>query len=385
MARIRHYLLAFALAPATVFAADRWQVMTGDFKTRPMMVDRIDDQNVITDNQEDADRVSLDTFVQATRSVKIDQPNGLVLCLAGGDRLIGQPRKLDGQSLVWFAAGVGEVRVPIEQALGILRDKAADPRLDAERGEDVMLLLNGDTVRGIVTAFAERSITITPTGGDAIEVPVDSIRELLLATPPQGRGDRTSAAFTLRLTTGSVLSCQSLALEDEKITVNVAGGAKASLPTSIVASIEHTAGPVAWLSTRTPSEVVYTPYFTGDFTPKMDKTVTGEPIRLGNQLIQRGIGMHSRTRMTFPVSEGDKSFRTRYAIDPALGYANVDVRVLIDGKMIHENKGFKAGDLSPVVEADLAGAKSITLEVDYGQGYDIQDRLTWIEPAILRQ
>ena len=89
--------------------------------------------------------------------------------------------------------------------------------------------------------------------------------------------------------------------------------------------------------------------------------------------------------MSFPVQAGDKSFRTRYAIDPSLGYANVDVRVFVDDKMIHENKGFKAGDLSPVVEVDLSGTKSLALEVDYGQGYDIQDRLTWVEPAILRK
>lgn len=381
---IRRLLFTLAFLPSTVYAADRWQVLTGDFKTRPLTIQKIDQKNVIADEQ-DSQPLPIERFVQASRAMKIDEPTGMVLCLAGGDRLIGQPRQLDGATLVWFAAGIGEVRVPIERAVGILRDKASDPRLDADRGEDVMLLLNGDTVRGIVTALAERSVSITPTGGDAIDVPLDNIRELLMATPPQGRGQVEPPAYMLRLASGSVLSCESLTLDDDKLNITVAGGAKASLPTSVVASIEHTAGPVVWLSTRTPSEVVYTPYFTGDFTPKMDKTVTGEPIRLGNQVIQRGIGMHSKTRMTFALQPEDRSFRTRYAIDPALGYANVDVRVFVDGKSVHENKGFKAGDLSPVVEVDLKNAKSLTLEVDYGQGYDIQDRLTWIEPAILRK
>ena len=44
----------------------------------------------------------------------------------------------------------------------------------------------------------------------------------------------------------------------------------------------------------------------------------------------------------------------------------------------------RAAMLSPAVVLDLAGAKTLTLEVDYGENYDVQDRFNWIEPALLR-
>ncbi len=373
--------LAVLLA-APAFAAERWTVTTSDFKSAPVMIQSIDDKQ-LSDAGKQA--IPLASFVQASRPIKVESPRGLVLCVAGGDRLIGQPLRIDGASLVWFAAGIGEVAVPIEKALGILRDKTSLPSLLDTRGEDEIHMLNGDVVRGIVTAVAERSITITPTGGAAVEVPADGIRELLFAAPPQGRGEIRSPRFTLRLATGSVLSGDALALEGDKLTFAVAGGGQASVPATLVASVEHTGGPVAWLSTRAPAESVYTPFFEGEFTPQFDRTVAGEPIRFNGQVVQRGIGMHSRTRMSWAVEPGDKTFRSRFQIDPSLGYADVDVRVLIDGKVVHETLGFKAGTASPVVEVDLSGAKVLTLEVDYGQGYDVHDRVTWIEPAILRE
>jgi hypothetical protein len=372
--------LLACLTPAA-FGADRWFLTTGDFKSEPLIVAKIDDKEVAGPDQA---RIPLNTVVQLTRVVKIEPPVGLVLCVAGGDRLVGQPLRIDGADLVWFAAGVGEVAIPIERAKGILRDRTTTIDLDAQRGSDEIYLLNGDSVKGIITAASEKSVSITPPGGNAVEVPLENVRDILMATPPQGRAEAKPMAFLLRLANSAVVSADALRLNDEKIDFIASGNRKASVPTSFVAAIEHNAGPIAWLSAREPAETVYTPFFEGRFTPLMDRTVTGAPIRFGNQNIQRGIGMHSKTRMTFNLQPGDKNFRSRYAIDPILGYANVDVRVYLDDKVMHETKGFKAGDVSPLVDLPLKGAKTLTLEVDYGAGYDIQDRLNWIEPAILR-
>jgi hypothetical protein len=38
-----------------------------------------------------------------------------------------------------------------------------------------------------------------------------------------------------------------------------------------------------------------------------------------------------------------------------------------------------------VVSLDVRGHKRMTLEVDYGENYDVQDRLIWIQPALLRR
>ncbi|MBC7784888.1 MAG: NPCBM/NEW2 domain-containing protein [Burkholderiales bacterium] len=369
--------------------AEEWTITTNDFESQSLTIKSIDAKSLTGRSTVGANIVlPAASLLQLHRAARIESPKGFVLCIAGGDRWPGRPVRIDGTDIVWSQQDVGEMRIPLERALGAVQAITPQEKLDSQRGEDELLLTNGDVVNGIVTGVNEKSVTITPAGAQAVEVPIDSIRELLFASPPQGRPKSKPPEFTVRFTNGGVLSADSIAWRDNSVIVQIAGanaGKSVELGQRSVAAIERSGGRVAWLSSRVPTGVSYTPFFQGNFAPRMDRTVTGGPIRFGKNIYQRGIGMHSRTRMTWTIEPGDASFRTRYAIDPQLSYADVDVRVYVDEKIIHETKGFKAAALSPVVTADLAGAKTITLEVDYGQNYDVQDRLDWIEPAIIRK
>jgi hypothetical protein len=152
----------------------------------------------------------------------------------------------------------------------------------------------------------------------------------------------------------------------------------------MVNSIEQTNGPVVWLSTRTPVETVQTPYLEAPWPTRMDRAPNGGPIRFGSRIYQRGIGVHSYSRLTFAIDPAFKAFRTQYAIDGDWPLADVTVRIKVDDKVVHERADFHAGVLADAVVIDeLAGHSQITLEVDYGQNYDVQDRFNWIEPAFL--
>ena len=39
---------------------------------------------------------------------------------------------------------------------------------------------------------------------------------------------------------------------------------------------------------------------------------------------------------------------------------------------------------APVILVPLNNAKLLTLEVDFGGNYNVQDRLNWIEPALVK-
>src|SRR5204863_9220411 len=96
------------------------------------------------------------------------------------------------------------------------------------------------------------------------------------------------------------------------------------------------------------------------------------------------IGVHSYSRLVFPIDPTCKSFRTQYAIDGDQPWADVTVRVKLDDRVAYEKLHVTSNATSDVVKVDLNGAKRLTLEVDYGENYDVQDRLNWIEPALLR-
>ena len=133
------------------------------------------------------------------------------------------------------------------------------------------------------------------------------------------------------------------------------------------------------------------PYLGSDqkYPARMDANVRGEPIRFKDRVYARGIGVHSYSRLSFPLDgKTYAAFRTRYAIDPPpdvnQSVVDVTVRVKVDNKVVHEQAHVRTGTLSPVVTLDVAGARLLTLEVDYGDHLDSGDHLDWIEPALLK-
>jgi hypothetical protein len=327
----------------------------------------------------------LDDVVQLQRDLKVNSPPGFVLCTVGGGRLVGQQRNLEGSTLNWFVTGVGEVAVPVDQVLGILRNQTLDDALTAVRNDDEIRLQNGDAVRGTVTAADEKTFTIVPTTGDPVTLTSDVIARVLIAAPAQGRPANPTPKFVVRLADGTVLPCTAVAIANDTLQIAPVGAEVRGIPIGQVVAIEHTGGPVRWLADRTPTLAVYTPFFGGTYTHRLNRSVTGGPIRVAGKTYDHGIGVHSYSKLTYAVEPGDREFRTQYAIEDALPYADVDVRIYVDDKLVHEQKSFRTGTLSPTIETDLRGAKSLTLEVDYGNGYDVQDRLNWINPAINRE
>jgi hypothetical protein len=88
--------------------------------------------------------------------------------------------------------------------------------------------------------------------------------------------------------------------------------------------------------------------------------------------------------LSWPIDPSVLAFRTQYAIDGDQPYADATIRIKLDGKVVHELQSLRSGVVSPVIELETHGARTITLEVDYGANADVQDRINWIEPALLR-
>jgi hypothetical protein len=119
---------------------------------------------------------------------------------------------------------------------------------------------------------------------------------------------------------------------------------------------------------------------------RTDADVAGQPFVVGGRTFQRGIGVHSYSRLAYPLDGTFKAFRTRYGINDSLARADVTVRIKLGERVVHEAKNVRPGAASPVVVVDLPpDAKELVLEVDYGEGIDVEDRLNWLEPALLRE
>lgn len=379
-----------------ITSAQDWTLSTADFRTESVKLRAIDGQgvHVVSAEREKPSVVPLEAFVQIDRSLPAGgRPAKFSLNLRSGDRVGGEPVKVEGDRLTWRNPAVGELVVPLSQVASLAR--AGRTPDTAASAEDVVLLSNGDSVRGIVTAMSSEDVHVKATGGgdEPLAVPLDSVVSIRFANtggsnPVAGPADK---AFRVRLDDGSSIVGTKLTLEDEKLSLVVDGGEPRLLNLANVAGIEQVNGPVSWLTSRRPSEDVQVPFVGEPGEPsawpmRLDTDVAGQPLVVAGRQFKRGIGVHAYSRLVYPLDGTYKAFRTRYGINDSLVRADVTVRVRVGDTIVHEMKNVKPGALSPVVVVDLpADAKQLVLEVDYGEGIDVEDRLNWLEPALLRE
>jgi hypothetical protein len=389
------------LSSLTARAADEWVLTTADFRSDRVTLRGIDERGVTVVPVASAAggqgrQVGFDRMLQLERiggAKPVPTSSArFVLVLQGDERIAGEPKALEGETLVWTSPSLGEIKLPLARVRAMAQPKQLDALASADRAgatEDVITLVNGDTVRGIIAAIDGSTISVQSAGGDKVDVPLGSVSHVQLAKVAGAQNANPSASaqrgFRVTLADSTTISAPSLSMRGQQLSLRLDDGAARSVPVATVTSIEQVNGPVVWLSLLPPSENVQTPFLKYSAPAQMNRTTDGEPIRFGDHAYARGIGVHAYSRLTWPIDPAYRAFRTQYAIDGQLPYANVTVRIKLDDHVAHEQKDFRAGTLSPVVMLDTKGAKTITLEVDMGETYDVQDRFNWIEPALLKE
>ena len=142
-----------------------------------------------------------------------------------------------------------------------------------------------------------------------------------------------------------------------------------------VAVFEQAGGPVVWLSDLVPTLDEQIPYLSAAVPTRANGLSEGSG---------RGFVVHSRSRLSFDVPPGYARFRVRYKIADGASRGEVALRVLLDGKVVHSVDSLTAADKPKAVDLPLNGAETITLEVDYGAGLDVQDEVEWVDPALVK-
>jgi hypothetical protein len=363
---------------------DQWTLTTADFATQSVGLVSIDSDavHVLPAAQSDPQAISFDAFLDIQRiGASTTSPTGLVVRLAGGDCLGGSPVSLKGDSLIWNSPSVGQITLSMRQVRSISLPSVT---LGAQHTtQDVVALANGDSVRGTVTDLDGKTITVT-TDTDTVPVPLASVRSVVLAA--SGNSPRAQRGFRVRLDDGTAVTASDVSLANASLKLTIGKDQPRTIDLPHVVAIEQINGPVSWLSQRPPSVNVYTPYIgtSQKYTAQMDRTVTGDPLRFGGEQFPHGIGVHSYSRLAWPLDGSYAAFRTQFAIDGDRPLADVTVRIKLDDAVVFEQQHVRSGVLSPVVLENLGNAKLLTLEVDYGDNLDAEDHLNWLNPALLK-
>lgn len=161
-------------------------------------------------------------------------------------------------------------------------------------------------------------------------------------------------------------------------------GAELLFPRSTVHQIEVVNGRMIHLADLKPSAVEETPYFDLHWNYQVNKSLTGQPLKVGKTAFSHGLAMHARSVLSYELSGNYSRLRTRLGLQAGEGdIGNVGVRVLADGRILFEKANLTRSENPEVLDLDLTGCKVLQLEVDFGANFDVGDHVTWGEPVLV--
>lgn len=339
-------------------------------------------------------RVAADDVVSIVVPTSEAQVNvrDAVLSLSDGGILFGQLLESADESISFDARDVGRVSIPMEQVSAFEVSRAAGlehretiswfRKLPAS-AEDRILMSNGDVVTGFVTRLEPDGVVLDVKGND-MKAPARLLLAVRLAAA--GKNDRDEERFArIDLRGGGRLRATALDWTARGATVMTRFVPSLSIESDRIIAVHVVGGRWEWLSDHQPISADHTPAFGATWDMERDANVLGRSITVGGDGFERGLGVHSRSRVVYDLRGEYRQFVTSFGLDDEAGaHADVTIAILVDGVARFREASVRPGKLHGPVSLDIGGAKRVELIVDFGENGDIQDRFNWVEPALIR-
>ena len=316
------------------------------------------------------------------RDAKLEAPDGTwVVRLNDGSTWFGEITGGDEQQLVLQHATVGPQTIPIDAVASVVRREDRTRRLPAASDEDVLLLANGDTVRGTMSGATQDGLALS-VGAASRRFTWKDVRELSLAQTRPSRLEGISAIVFLN--DGSRFRAISLNWRDGTFDLAPAGGKPLAVRPGLIAAIEIAGGRRTWLGDIKPARYQSTPFFSKTWPLRVDENVMGGPLTIGGRVYRHGLGLHAACTASWELGGKYQRFRALVGIDDSAGSAaDADVLVSLDGRVVVEHRHLVTNAPTKSIDIDATGAKELVIEVGFGRGGHVQDRIDLVNAALI--
>ncbi|MEK6674921.1 MAG: NPCBM/NEW2 domain-containing protein [Planctomycetota bacterium] len=306
--------------------------------------------------------------------------------------------------------------------------KALEERLV---GKDVLITRSTTDVRTMRGRLDSLSVYegVFSLGDKARSFDVDKAYGIVFAS---GLENASKHRLICRLNDGSFFQATPVRANGDSVTLSTSLGSEFTLPVSTIAVLDIISARVKYLGDLKPiaestEGILQTPW-----SACFGCNVAGEPIRMLQKEYARGIGVHSRSELTFEVDGGYESFAATIGIDdsvrprgnvvfrivgqravsktsnprksgagsvteevgnrlPALfpeekeeGKPSVESPELDAPKVLFDSGAVTGLDSPRDISVPVVGVVRLTLVVDYGDELDWSDRANWANARLLR-
>lgn len=258
--------------------------------------------------------------------------------------------------------------------------------ISVKRNTDEVTLTNNDTIRGTILSM-DRSVMKIDNGGKASSIPFERIRNIAfnseLARRPKSKGTWAH----LVLTSGARLTITEAVTQDGRIIAKSQVGPEVRLLLGELIRLEIRSDQVIALGDLKPTNYEHTPYLGIRWPFTINRsTFENRPLKLGGDVFDFGIGMHSQSRLKYSIPVGAKRWEAWAGLDSDAGrLGNVRVQVLVDGRPVSGPIDFDGTTPPKRIVVNLpADAKELSLDVEFGAGGDTQDNFVWGDARFVR-
>jgi hypothetical protein len=284
---------------------------------------------------------------------------------------------LTALAVVWFA-----VPDKVDDAAALVR------RLVTERRRrDVLLLRNGDTIEGVLADLNEKQARLESVQGKETRVDRDKLAAIALNTA-LARLTRTRGPYGhLVLTNGCRLSLVSAHCKNQVLAGKTAFNAAVQVPFEQLAALQLRQGAAVYLSDLKPHAYEHTPFLGVRWPYVPDGSVTGGDLRLAGSTYDKGLGLHSESRITYDLGASYRWFEAVVGLDDQTGrQGDVVVEVQVDGKPqnLGASRELTGRDPPLSIRIPVSGARDLSLIVKFGRGGDVQDHVDWVDARLIR-
>jgi len=309
------------------------------------------------DFQSQAARVQAPVFTAWTTNGSVLRMGGLRGSSGPGVSMAGAGWSVDELPLDYLRgfAAVGAADDESFQAALAAPPIAADRLAISRAGQQVV-------VSCTVDGLTDSAVTLMLQGARR-KVALADIAWLVLGGSDPGA---PAPEHLLCLADGSELRLPSLSFADGRLTAQD-GQTRWTVESGALRSVILRSDAYAYLSDLVPTEVTTQPFLDVVWPPRMDTCANAEPMRLDGRTYRKGIGMHTRTVMSFGLGRRYRRFFATVGIDDSVGHlGKVVFRVLADGRKVFESDALAGGDDAVPLDVAIDGAETLTLVADFG-------------------